>query len=150
VLLPAVLLFGLDRPPDVLVSDTTQAVAARVDQGLSIVTGKPQGFAVEVWRETYGEDLAAAEISCDSIACITASPRGFKLAIVKDPAGFYEECRADLVITRRNAPESCAAGVVIDAEALATGGVHWLAWTGREFEVRPAIPDRNRPWRPAL
>jgi competence protein ComEC len=149
-LVPAVLLFGLDRPPDVLVSDTTQAVAARVDQELSIIAGKPQGFAVEVWRETYGEALVAADISCDSIACVAESPRGFKLAIVKDPAGFYEECSADVVITRRRAPTSCAAGVVIDAEALVAGGVHWLAWTGREFEVRPAIPDRNWPWRPAL
>jgi competence protein ComEC len=150
VLLPAVVLFAIDRPPDVLVSDTTQAVAARVDQELSIVAGKPQGFAVEVWRETYGEELAAVDIACDSIACVAGSRRGFRLAIVKDPAGFYEECSADLVITRRRAPQSCTAGAVIDADALAAGGMHWLAWTGRGFEVRPAIPDRNRPWRPAL
>ena len=39
---------------------------------------------------------------------------------------------------------------VIDADALEAGGVHWLAWGGEGFEVRPAIPDRNRPWRPAL
>jgi competence protein ComEC len=150
LLVPAVALFALDRPPDVLVADTTQAVAVRLADGLRIVAGKPRGFAVEVWRETYNEALEAGDIACDSIACVAESPRGFKVAIVKDPAGFFEECDADLVITRRDAPATCHAPTVIDADDLATGGVHWLAWTGRRFDVRAAIPDRNRPWRPAL
>jgi competence protein ComEC len=134
----------------VLIADTTQAVALRLEDGLRIVAGKPQGFAVEVWRETYNEALEAGAIACDSVACIGDSARGFTVAIVKDPAGFYEECGADLVISRRNAPTTCNADTVIDAGDLAAGGVHWLAWTGSGFEVRPAIPDRNRPWRPVL
>jgi competence protein ComEC len=149
LLVPAVLLFGLDRPPDVLIADTTQAVAVRLDDALMVVAGKPQSFAVDVWRETYGDDFAAAALGCDSVACIGESARGFRLAIVTDPAGFYEECGADLVITRRRAPAFCTAGTVIDADDLAAGGVHWLAWNAdaRTFEVRRAIPDRKRPWR---
>jgi competence protein ComEC len=152
LLIPAVVLFGLDRPPDVLIADTTQAVALRLEGGLGVVAGKADSFAVDVWRETYGEPFEATEIACDSIACIAESPRGFRAAIVSDPAGFYEECTADLVITRRNAPASCGAGTVIDADDLAAGGVHWLAWnaSARTFEVHPAIPDRNRPWRAPL
>jgi competence protein ComEC len=150
LLVPAVALFALDRPPDVLIADTTQAVAVRLEDGLRIVAGKPQGFAVEVWRETYDEPLEAEAIACDSVACIAQSPRGFSVAIVSDPSGFYEECGADLVITRRDAPATCNAGTVVDARDLAAGGVHWLAWTGSSFDARPAIPDRNRPWRPAL
>jgi competence protein ComEC len=151
LLVPAVLLFALDRPPDVLIADTTQAVALRFEQGLAVVAGKPQGFAIDVWRETYSEKLEAGAIPCDSVACIATSPRGFRVAIVKDPAGFFEECGADLVITRRTAPASCRAGTVIDSEDLAVGGVHWLAWdaAARRFEVRRAIPERVRPWRPA-
>ncbi len=151
LLAPAVALFALDRPPDVLIADTTQAAAVRLGDGLKIVAGKPQGFAVDVWRETYSEALEAQEIACDSVACIAESARGFTLAIVKDPAGFYDECgRADLVITRRRAPTFCNAGTIVDERRLIAGGVHWLAWTGSGFEIRPAIPDRNRPWRPPL
>jgi competence protein ComEC len=151
LLVPVVVLFALDRPPDVLIADTTQAVAMRLEGGLAIVAGKPQGFAVEVWRETYGEAFGAADISCDSIACIGASARGFTFAIVQDPAGFFEECgRADLVITRRRAPAFCRDATIIDEDHLAAGGVHWLAWDAGRFEIRPAIADRNRPWRPDL
>ncbi|HHY51133.1 MAG TPA: ComEC family competence protein [Alphaproteobacteria bacterium] len=152
LLVPAVALFALDRPPDVLIADTTQAVALRLDPGLRIVTGKADSFAVDVWRETYGEPLEEGTIACDSIACIAGSPRGFQVAIVKDQAGFYEECAVDLVITHRRAPRACAAGTVIDADDLASGGVHWLAWDAgrRRFEVRRAIADRGRPWRAAI
>ena len=151
LLVPAVAFLALDRPPDVLVADTTQATAVRLDGGLQVVAGKAAGFAVDVWRETYGEPMTAGAIACDSVACIATSASGFSVAIVKYPAGFYEECGADLVITRRSAPASCAAGTIVDADDLAEGGVHWLAWDAgaRRFEVRRAIPDRNRAWRVA-
>jgi competence protein ComEC len=154
LLLPAVLLFALDQPPDVLIADTTQAVAMRGSNGLELVAGKGDSFAVDVWRETYGEPIeAASPLRCDSVGCLGASARGFKLAIVRDPAGFYEDCGlADLVITRRRAPASCSAGAVVDADALARGGVHWLRWDAARggFEIRPAIPQLSRPWRAML
>lgn len=150
LLVPAVVLFALDRPPDVLVADTTQAIAIRLDEQLAVVAGKANTFAVDVWRETYAEPLASREIACDAVACVARSTRGFNVAIVRDAAGFYEECGADLVITRRDAPRTCAAGTVIDAARLADGGVHWLRWNeaARRFDVRRAVPDRSWPWRP--
>ncbi len=154
LLLPAVLLFALDQPPDVLIADTTQAVVIRGADGLSLVAGKGDSFAVDVWRETYGEPIgASALLRCDSVGCYGTSPRGFSAAIVRDPAGFYEDCGlADLVISRRTAPSPCAARTVIDMPALAKGGVYWLRWdAGRgAFEVRPAIPPFSRPWRAVL
>lgn len=154
LLAPAVLLFALDNPPDVLIADTTQAVALRGDAGLQLVAGKGNSFAVDVWRETYGEAIGPGSLlRCDSVGCFGTSSRGFTVAIVRDPAGFYEDCSsADLVISRRVAPANCAAGTVIDANALARGGVHWLRWDGARggFEIRPAIPQVSRPWRAAL
>lgn len=149
LLIPAVGLFALDRPPDVLIADSSQAIALRLEGGLKVVSGKAHGFAVDVWRETYGEPFSAAAIACDSVACIGRSQAGFTVAIVKDPSGFYEECDADLVITRRFAPHACTGHTIVDARSLETGGVHWLAWNAvmRSFEVRPAISDSNRPWR---
>jgi competence protein ComEC len=150
LLVPAVLLLAMDRPPDVLVADTTRAVALRGADGLALIDGKSQSFAVEVWRDTYGEPIGPGTAKCDSIACLAEGP-GFSVAIVDDPAGFYEECAtADLVITRRDAPATCAASVVIDADTLASGGVHWLRWTGDTFEIRAAKTGLSRPWRAAL
>lgn len=154
LLLPAVLLFALDDPPDVLIADTTLAVALRGDARLQLVAGKGNSFAVDVWRETYGEAIEPGSLlRCDSVACFGNSSRGFTVAIVRDPAGFYEDCsNADLVIARRAAPANCAAGTIIDANALARGGVQWLRWDEARgsFEVRPAIPQVSRPWRAAL
>lgn len=154
VLLPAVLLFALDRPPDVLIADTTQAVALRGDAGLELVAGKGDSFAVDVWRETYGEAIEPGPLlRCDSVGCFGESSRGFTVAIVRDPSGFYEDCMmADLLIARRAVPANCGAGTVIDAAVLTRGGVQWLRWdeARSDFEIRPAIPQLSRPWRAAL
>jgi competence protein ComEC len=149
---PLVLLFALDRPPDVLIADTTQAIAIRGAAGLELAAGKPRSFALDVWRETYADPIAVpAAGSCDSLACIGTSSAGFSYALVKDPAAFADECgRADLIVARIPAPTWCTAGTVIDAGDLAARGVHWLRWdaAARTFAVRPAIVGLGRPWRP--
>ena len=151
LLVPAVLLLALDRPPDVLISDTTQAIAMRGEDGLALAAGKPDSFAVKVWRDTYAEPLEpAALLNCDSLGCFGESPAGFKVAVASDPAAFYEDCGlADLMIMRRPAPEGCGAGTVIDINTLERGGIQWLRWdrAARKFEVRPAVPRGDRPWR---
>ena len=115
-----------------------------------MVAGKADSFAVNVWRDTYGEPIEPEAIACDSLACVADAGGGFRFALIRDPSAFYEECDADVVVTRRRAPSTCAAGTVIDDEDLRRGGVHWLAWKAadRAFEVRQAIPAGNRPWRP--
>lgn len=148
---PLILAFAQDNPPDVLIADTTQATVVRNGGDLALVAGKGNGFAVEVWRETYGDPIEGrSPLTCDSVGCFGTSSRGFTVAVVNDPAGFYEDCAlADLVIARRAVPPSCAAATIIDAEALRRGGAQWLRWDeGRgAFEIRPAIPAVSRPWR---
>jgi competence protein ComEC len=154
--IPAVLLLAMDAPPDVVIADTTQAVALRTDEGLQLIAGKPDSFAVTIWAETYGQvvgDAAEGVARCDSIGCIAKSSRGFTMAIIRDPAGFAEDCTAvDLVVTRRDAPLGCrSVTMVIDADDLARSGTHWLRWIDGQgkFEIRPAMVDLNRPWRAA-
>ena len=150
VALPAVVLFALDQPPDVLIADTTRAVAVRGPTGLELADGKSASFALDVWRETYTEPIATpAAVSCDSVACIGQSSAGFAYAIVADPAGFAEECGRELVISRIRAPSWCEAGTIIDADDLYDHGVHWLKWHAAQnrFEVRPAIGSLERNWR---
>jgi competence protein ComEC len=153
---PLVVLFAMDRPPDVLIADTTQAVAIRSTSGLELVTGKPESFAVKVWEDTYSEPIAKDETGmaqCDTLGCIASSPLGFSVAMVKGADAFDEDCAsADLVIARVAAPAWCKAETkVVDADDLALHGVHWLRWdaTAKKFEIRPAMTDLNRPWRAA-
>jgi competence protein ComEC len=151
---PAVLVFALDHPPDVLISDTTQALAVRGAAGLELVAGKPDSFAVNVWRQTYRDPIGPpppAMTTCDSLGCVSRSPLGFVVAVTRDQAGFEDDCaEADLVVTRLFAPAACTAETtVIDGRDLAHGGVQWLRWdaVAKNFAIRPAVADLDRPWR---
>ena len=149
VAVPLVVLLAVDKPPDVLIADTTQAMAVRGPMRLELADGKPRSFALDVWRETYAEPIETpAAVRCDSVACIGDSSAGFTYAIVADPAGFEEECGRDLIVTRIRAPSWCAT-TVVDADDLGAHGVHWLRWNAAldAFEVRPAVGSLERPWR---
>lgn len=149
----AVPAFAVDKPPDVLIADTTQAVAIRTDEGLGLASGKATSFAVEIWKDTFEESITkmSTGLACDSLGCFASGHRGYAVALVRDPSAFGEDCQAaDLVVTRLYAPKYCRAlTTVVDAGDLLSGGVHWLRWLGDGFEVRPAIADLNRPWRAA-
>jgi competence protein ComEC len=151
LVVPLVAIFAVDHPPDVLIADTTKALAIRGPSGLELADGKPQSFALNVWRDTYTDPIgAAAAQSCDSLACIGSSAAGFTYAIVRDPAALADECgRADLVVVRGHAPSWCTAGALVTADDLAVHGVQWLRWdpATRTFEVRQAITALGRPWR---
>ncbi|HTM78835.1 MAG TPA: ComEC/Rec2 family competence protein, partial [Devosia sp.] len=152
--IPAVFLFALDARPDILIADTTQAVAVRDGAGMGLLTGRDGTFAVNVWSEYYQEDIAKtlAGAHCDSLACVVTTSR-FSLSAVKSPDAFAEDCaRQDLIIARIRAPDTCKAQTqVIDAPALRGGGVHWLRWDDKteRFEIRPAMTNLTRPWRAA-
>ncbi|HTM76475.1 MAG TPA: ComEC/Rec2 family competence protein, partial [Devosia sp.] len=152
--IPVVLLFALDARPDILVADTTQAVAVRDGASMGLLTGKAGTFAVNVWSEYYQDDIAPtmAGAHCDGLACVVATDT-FSLSVVKSADAFAEDCaRQDLIIARIAAPATCRAQTqVIDAPDLRNGGVHWLRWdvvVGR-FEIRPALINLTRPWRVA-
>lgn len=153
VAVPLILLFGMDVRPDLLIADTTQAVAMRTEDGFGLISGKADSFAVEVWGQHYQEVIAAevAGTRCDALGCI-AQNEHFSVAIIRNAAAFAEDCgRHDLIIARIRVPSSCLGGQVIDADALSAGGVHWLAWneTAARFDIRTAVPNLTRPWRVA-
>ncbi len=151
LLVPAVLLLALDRPPDVLVADTTQAVAVRGEAGLELVSGKPASFAVEIWRETWGDKLEVApegSFGCDSLGCTGVSSAGFSWTVARDAGAVFEDCGVvDLIVVRRPLEVPCAGSLIVDQRALERRGVHWLRWLGDRFEVRRAIGGEGRLWR---
>jgi competence protein ComEC len=148
---PLVMLLAVDHAPDVLVADTTRAMAVRGRAGLELADGKSRSFALDVWRETYADPIAtAAAESCDDQACIGTSSAGFTYAIVGDVSAFPDECgRADLIVGRVDVPSWCTGKALIGPARLATHGVHWLRWdaASKTFEIREAVPDLARPWR---
>lgn len=149
--LPLIMLVGLDQRPDLLIADTTQAVALRTADGLGLVSGQADSFAVDVWGDHYQEVIAATAPGsrCDQLGCIAQTER-FSVAVIRNAAAFAEDCGLhDLVIARMPAPATCRGGQVIDADTLAAGGVHWLRWSEQaaRFEIRAAIPNLTRPWR---
>lgn len=149
---PIVLAFGFAPRPDVLIADTTQAVAIRDGPRLALASGRTGSFAVDVWSRHYQAEIAQnhSGARCDGLGCIVdVGP--FRVAIVRNAAAFADDCvSVDLLVSRISVPNWCAdETMVIGPYELERHGVHWLAWdeaAGR-FEVRPAISHINRPWR---
>jgi len=151
--IPLVLLFGFDTRPDILIADTTQAIAVRTDDGMALIAGRANSFAVEAWADHFDTPIAPAapNLRCDSIACL-ADTGGQPVVHILAADAFAEECGRGLLITRLYAPGFCYAGAgpIIDASDLRRGGVHWLRHDGTDWEIRPAIVSLNRPWRVSL
>lgn len=152
LLVPVVLTLGFAPRPDILIADTTQAVAVRNGGDLALVSGKTGSFAVDVWSRYYQTEIAAQhpEARCDSLGCVVQTG-DYDLAVVRNAAAFAEDCgNFDLIIARIPAPSNCGgSGQIIGPRHLSEGGVQWLKWnvaTGR-FDIRPAIETLNRPWR---
>ena len=154
LVLPLVLAFGLDTRPDVLIADSTQAVALRTDSGMALIAGRAGSFAVNAWSDHYDTDIAAAhpDLQCDSLACV-AAVADTRIALIRVADAFAEECGTGaLIVTRLYAPGFCRVpgATVIDAADLRRGGVHWLRRDGEGWEVRPVMPTLDRPWRVRL
>jgi len=150
--LPVILAVGFEPRPDILIADTTQAVAIRDGEAMALVTGRTGSFAVDVWSDHYQTEITAPHpaANCDDLGCILINP-AYSVAVIRNAAAFAEDCgRHELLIARIYPPQFCyATGQVIGPRDLLQGGVHWLVWneaTGR-FDIRPAIENLNRPWR---
>lgn len=144
--------FGSEPRPDVLIADTTQAVAIASGDGMALASGRTGSFAVDVWSRHYQTEIAARhpDARCDGLGCIVRTA-DFSVAIIRNAAAFAEDCgRHDLIVARIHPPQRCLEeGLVIGPAQLAAGGVHRLGWdagAGR-FDVRPAIGTLDRPWR---
>lgn len=151
IAVPLILLFGFDQRPDLLVADSTQAVAMRSGDSIGLITGRTGSFAVDVWSEHYQQPIEAAIAGtrCDRLGCI-AQTEQYSVAVIKNAAAFAEDCGIhDLIIARIRIPDFCNNKQIIDADALSRGGVHWLMWNeeAERFDVRTAIPNVTRPWR---
>jgi competence protein ComEC len=144
-------LLALATPPDVVIADTTLALAVRGADGLTLVEGKPTSFAVRVWREAFLEPIPdAPPLSCEKALCAGESTLGFRYLVIGRRAADSLTCPAvDLIVTRRPLPKGCTAPTVVNPYRLRHGGTHALFWhpASRSFTLRAAVPPVSRPWR---
>ncbi|WP_170926354.1 ComEC/Rec2 family competence protein [Devosia lucknowensis] len=147
-----ILIFGFLPRPDVIIADTTQAIAVRDGGGMGLATGRTGSFAVDVWSDHFQTPIAATHSGghCDGVGCIVTTP-DYTIAVATNASAFAEDCgRHDLLIARIVPPAYCTGnGQVIGQAQLQSGGVHVLYWRPGQgsFAIRPAIETLNRPWR---
>lgn len=135
--------------PDVIVSDSTQAVALRTgeDGSLRLLGSNRTSFAVRAWEERYGAELDNAEPVglCDRQGCIGAV-EGRTVAVTRTYAAAAEECgQVDLLIARGGSPSHCPS--TVSRALLEDGGALAIYVEAKGWRLRPAITDPGRPWR---
>lgn len=151
---PLIALFCLEKRPDILIADQSQAVAIRNGDGYALMAGRSNTFSTNVWSERFITQIEGRDerASCDSLGCLLTTDEDYTVALVRSRDAFAEDCHsADIVLSRITAPAACrsSARLVIDADDLTRYGVHLVNWNGIDASptVRTAIDSPYRVWR---
>ena len=147
-------LFGAAAEPpfDLAVAPSGEAAALRVEGGeLALIGKRPNDFAAEQWLRADADPRAprqAGRALCDDLGCVATARGGQRVALVTKREALLEDCeRADVLIAPFEAPQSCAAKIVIDRRRLAETGAATLRFTesGAEWSTARARGE-DRPW----
>lgn len=154
--------FAWIDPPDLIVDDTGQQIAARAADGGLMLRAAPQrkrdaaswlrqdgqGEAQD-WPDE-GETSPDGRLSCDALGCIYRA-KGRVVSIVDDADAIATECReSDLMISREPARGRCRGRAKrIDRFDLWRHGAHAIWLSPERIVVRTVAQQRgNRPWSP--
>ncbi|MGJ8528260.1 ComEC/Rec2 family competence protein [Maritalea sp.] len=143
--------FGPARLPFAVISDSTQAIIVNNGASFNQLGRKSNSFTTRAWSERFGADMLNNEAigNCDKHGC-SAQIDGLVISAVKNSVGLREDCpNADILIVRQRRSVSCPNALVITQKELDRFGVATLFRnkTGG-FDVKWALDDENRPWRP--
>lgn len=108
------------KPPDILISAEGRNVAVRGGDGrLRLISTGKDSFTVREWLAADGDvrgptDPTLAEgVSCDDAGCVVKASGGGIVALTRHPEALQDDCaRAELIVTRWQAPEGCLAHVI--------------------------------------
>jgi competence protein ComEC len=140
--------------PDVLVASDGRAAAVRgADGRLTVLSSGRDTFAVKDWLAADGDGRDAKDkslhdgVTCDVVGCIGRLKDGRLASFAFKADAFAEDCtHAAVVVSAREAPQSCAA-TLIDRPVWKSHGAVALRWTGGRFEENYARPPgMDRPW----
>jgi competence protein ComEC len=140
--------------PEILVSPTGDAVAARTADGkLSAVRFGSDTFALRDWLAADADARAPNDaglksgFACDLNGCVAKLADGALVAVARTAAALADDCgRAALIVTTREAPPGCMA-TVIDRAALRASGAMAITRDGKNFRIEGTYPaGYDRPW----
>jgi competence protein ComEC len=156
-------------PPDLMVDDDGEHVAARATDGtLVLLRGRATDYTGTTWLGRDADprvlpflDAPRAKnrpkgLHCDSWGCTYRLPAGKLLALSDAPASLADDCaEADIVIARIPMRRACTKPLlVIDRFALWRFGAHELWLSGGSIKVRHVQEARGdrfwsrpKPWR---
>ncbi len=143
--------------PDVLISADGHNVGVRGRDGrLHLMRTAKDAFLLKEWLAADADARPAGDtslkdgVSCDDAGCVTQMADGGFVTLALKPDALSDDCeRAALVVTAKQAPSACSAGV-IDLERLRRHGAMALRRTRDGFAVDAVKPKGvDRPWSPA-
>jgi competence protein ComEC len=105
---------------------------------------------IEQWLRADGDARNADDASlrrearCDSAGCVVVAADGRRIAFVQDTVAFEEDCRrANVIVTRLQAPPTCHGAFVLDGEALKKRGATTLRFSPDVIEVTSVRKGRE-------
>jgi len=114
-----------------------RSAVVKGNDGEFFVVGQANSFLIEQWLRADGDGRDPNEVKankfsrCDVSGCVGEGI--VTVAVAKRPEAFREDClRADVIVSRYRAPESCQARVIIDRDRLAHHGAAAIKLTANE------------------
>lgn len=153
--LPAALAVAGQQPrPDLFVDRDGSGAAVRGADGRLVLLGRVPAFVAEQWLKADGDGRQASDPNlragarCDPVGCVAMAAGRRPIALVLDRRAFEEDCRrAEVVISRLPAPETCRAPHRFDRAYLAGNGAITVRWTAGNVSIEASRrPDDPRPW----
>ena len=144
--------------PDVLISGDGHNVGVRGRDGrLHLMKTAKDAFLLKEWLaadadpRTPVDPSLAQGVSCDEAGCVAQMDNGALVTLALKPEALGDDCeRAALVVTARQAPQSCVSPVV-DQDRLRRQGGLALRRTRDGFAIDAIRPRGfDRPWSPAV
>ncbi|WP_284247204.1 ComEC/Rec2 family competence protein, partial [Methylobacterium haplocladii] len=141
---------------DVFIDRGGAGAAIRGADGRLAVLGKPPNFVLEQWLKADGDGRRADQVGagdgarCDRLGCTIRMKDGRWLALAKDKRALFEDCaRVAILVTHRDAPPGCAAGLILDRKFFAQHGAAMIRLEAAgPVLVTVRKPGPPPPWRP--
>lgn len=142
---------------DLYVDRDGAGAAIRDRDGRLATLGRPPSFVLDQWLKADGDGrragdvTAAASARCDRLGCTMGLADGRNVALATDKRALTEDClRADILITRREAPPGCAAHLIVDRVFLAAHGATAIRFgSDGPIVITARNPRDTVPWRNA-
>jgi len=135
---------------DIFIDREGAGAAIRSVQGQLALVGQASDFVTEQWLRADGDARTAddpslrREARCDNAGCVMLAANGRRIAFVQDYGAFEEDCRrANVIVTRLQAPPACRQPFVLDGEALKERGATTLRFSLDAIEVTSVRKGRE-------